>query len=128
VAADADVSENARPIERLSSGRLKVTFFALGTALALADLETSIVSTAVAAISSDLGGGDKASFLGAAYLLAFATSLPILNRLSDVMGRKRLLLSLLIIFMLASLGCGLSQTMNQLIAFRVFQGIGVSSK
>jgi hypothetical protein len=124
-AANDAVSLSAPP--PLSPARLRIIFLALGTSLALAGLESSIVATAVASISSDLGGGADQAYIGTAYLLAFAAALPILNRLSDVLGRKYLLLFLIVFFGLTSLGCALSQTMNQLIAFRALQGIGVST-
>jgi MFS family permease len=46
---------------------------------------------------------------------------------SDIFGRKGFLLTLMASFMLTSLACGLSHTMNQLIAFRALQGVGVRS-
>lgn len=49
---------------------------------------------------------------------------PIYGRLSDIFGRKVILLASLVIFLLGSLACAVAQTMIQLIVFRAIQGIG----
>jgi hypothetical protein len=66
---------------QLSPARLRVIFVALGLALMLAILEQAIVSTAIAAISSDLRGGSDQAYISTAYILAFVAALPVTNRL-----------------------------------------------
>jgi MFS family permease len=74
---------------------------------------------------------DIASWVGTAYLLTSTVSLrrsqsmqPIYGRLSDIFGRKFVLLGSLTIFLIGSLACALAQSMIQLIIFRAIQGIG----
>ena len=67
---------------------------------------------------------DLFSWVFSLYALVSTAALPIFGRLSDVYGRKRLYLGGLAIFVLASILCGTSQSMPQLIAFRALQGLG----
>lgn len=60
-----------------------------------------------------------------AYVLSVAACIPLSGWLADRFGVRNTFLSAIIIFTLASLGCGLSQSLNQLLFFRVIQGVGV---
>ena len=94
----------------------------LGTVLAAID--TSIVSTALPTIAGKLGGFDHFAWVTTSYILTSTIATPILGKLGDLYGRRRLILSAIAIFTIGSLLCGLAQTMNQLIAARGVQGIG----
>lgn len=59
-----------------------------------------------------------------AYVLSVAACIPLSGWLADRFGVRNTFLSAIIIFTLASLGCGLSQSLNQLLFFRVIQGVG----
>ncbi|KAG9673376.1 MFS general substrate transporter, partial [Aureobasidium melanogenum] len=100
------------------------TVFALCLALLLATLDTTIISTSLITIASDLGHFDQASWIMVAYLLTYSGFLLIFTRLSDVLGRKSMLLFSIVMFLVWSIGCGFSQTLKQLIVFRALQGIG----
>ncbi len=67
---------------------------------------------------------DLYAWVGTGYFLACSVSILIFGRLGDLYGRKRLMLLSLILVALGSALSGLSQTMGQLIAFRVLQGVG----
>ncbi|KAH0292736.1 MFS general substrate transporter [Aureobasidium namibiae CBS 147.97] len=100
------------------------TVFALCLALLLATLDTTIISTSLITIASDLGHFDQSSWILVSYLLTYSGFLLIFTRLSDVLGRKPMLLFSILMFLVWSIGCGFSQTLEQLIVFRALQGIG----
>ena len=96
-------------------------------ALAMAMLDNTVVNVALPTISDKLGAGVSGlQWIVDGYVLAFASLLLTGGILGDRYGRKKLFLSGLAVFTLASLGCGLSQSTEQLIAFRAIQGIGAA--
>ncbi|MEU0739022.1 MFS transporter [Streptomyces sp. NPDC006134] len=97
---------------------------ALMLAMALAALDSTIVSTAVPQIVGDLGGFSVFSWLFSGYLLAVTVTLPVYGKLSDTFGRKPVLVAGAALFLLGSLLCALAWNMAALIAFRVVQGLG----
>ncbi|MEU6096451.1 MFS transporter [Streptomyces sp. NPDC047079] len=97
---------------------------ALMLAMALAALDSTIVSTAVPQIVGDLGGFSVFSWLFSGYLLAVTVTLPVYGKLSDTFGRKPVLIAGASVFLLGSLLCGLAWNMGALIAFRIVQGLG----
>ncbi|MEU9593458.1 MFS transporter [Streptomyces sp. NPDC048219] len=97
---------------------------ALMLAMALAALDSTIVSTAVPQIVGDLGGFSLFSWLFSGYLLAVTVTLPVYGKLSDTFGRKPVLVAGAALFLLGSLLCALAWNMAALIAFRVVQGLG----
>ncbi len=90
----------------------------------LASLDQTIVATALPTIVGDLGGLQHLSWVVTGYLLAVTIVAPLCGKLGDLYGRKRLLQWSIGIFLVASLLCGLSQDMAELVAFRTLQGIG----
>jgi EmrB/QacA subfamily drug resistance transporter len=94
-------------------------------ALAMAMLDNTVVNVALPRISVDLGAGVSGlQWIVDGYVLAFASLLLTGGILGDRYGRKKMFLSGLTIFTLASLACGLSQSTGQLIVFRAIQGVG----
>ncbi|GAA3036474.1 DHA2 family efflux MFS transporter permease subunit [Microbacterium dextranolyticum] len=93
-------------------------------------VDTTIVSVANPAIKEALDPSthnlDNVVWVTSAYLLAYAVPLLITGRLGDRFGPKRIYLIGLAIFTLASLGCGLSSSLEMLIVFRAVQGLGAS--
>jgi EmrB/QacA subfamily drug resistance transporter len=104
--------------------RIRVIFGALVLVLLLAALDQTIVSTALPTIVGDLGGIEHLSWVVTAYLLTSTVSGPIYGKLGDLYGRKPVLQVAIVIFLIGSALCGLSQNMGELIAFRALQGIG----
>jgi len=104
--------------------RIRVIFSALVLVLLLAALDQTIVSTALPTIVGDLGGIEHLSWVVTAYLLTSTVSGPIYGKLGDLYGRKLVLQLAIVIFLIGSALCGLSQNMDELIAFRALQGIG----
>lgn len=120
----APVAETGEIKGERSHPEIMVIMSALMLAMLLAALDQTIVSTALPKIASDLNGLNKYSWVATAYLLTSAVSTPLYGKISDMYGRKRIFQSAIIIFLIGSALCGLSQNMTQLIFFRGLQGIG----
>ena len=88
-------------------------------------IDTFIVNVAFPSIGRDLNASlSAAEWTVSGYVLATGV-LPIASgRLGDIFGRRRVYLIGLVIFIAASLACGLAQNIEQLILFRVLQGVG----
>ena len=99
-------------------------FAALMLVMLLASLDSTIVSTALPTIVGSLGGIEQLSWVVTAYLLASTITTPIAGKLGDLYGRKLVLQAALVVFLVGSALCGLSQNMTELIAFRAIQGLG----
>ncbi|TMD41702.1 MAG: MFS transporter [Chloroflexi bacterium] len=104
--------------------RVKV-FATIGVMLALllAALDQTIVGTALPRIVSELNGLDRYSWLITGYLVASTVVVPIAGKMGDLFGRKPFLIAGMAGFVAASALCGISQDMNQLIVFRIIQGL-----
>lgn len=96
-------------------------------ATALVALDSTIIATASTSIARDLGHFQQLPWLFSVYLLAQAVSVPIYGRLADVLGRKRLLVVGIVLFLLGSVLCGAAWSMPVLIAGRVVQGLGAGA-
>jgi EmrB/QacA subfamily drug resistance transporter len=90
----------------------------------LAALDQTIVSTALPTIVGDFHHSNLLSWVITSYLLASTASTPIWGKAGDLYGRKRLFQLAIVVFLVASALCGLSQNIFELIAFRGLQGIG----
>jgi MFS family permease len=90
----------------------------------LASLDQTIVSTALPTIVGDFHHSNLLSWVITAYLLASTASTPIWGKAGDLYGRKRLFQLAIVLFLVASALCGLSQNIFELIVFRGLQGIG----
>jgi len=93
-------------------------------AMFLSALDQTVVGTALPKIIADLKGFEHYTWVATAYLLTATIMMPIVGRLTDMYGRKWFYIVGIIIFLIGSALCGLSQNMTQLILFRGFQGIG----
>ncbi|WP_214408817.1 MDR family MFS transporter [Sphaerisporangium fuscum] len=93
----------------------------------LAMLDQTIVGTALPRIVTELGGAGLYTWVVTAYLLTSTITVPLYGRLSDIYGRKPLLIIGVTVFLLGSVLCGLAQDMGQLIAFRGVQGLGAGA-
>ena len=101
--------------------------FALCLGFFMILVDSTIVSVATPAIITDLNADvNNVVWVTSAYLLAYAVPVLITGRLGDRFGPKRLYMSGLTVFTLASLWCGLTNSIEMLIAARVVQGLGAS--
>ncbi len=110
--------------KELNHKEIMTIMSALMLAMFLAALDQTIVSTALPKIAVDLRELSKLSWVATSYLLASAVATPIYGKLGDMYGRKKIFLTSIVIFLVGSILCGLSQSMGQLIAFRALQGLG----
>ena len=90
----------------------------------LAAIDQTVVVPAVPAIAADLHGYGHLSWIVSAYLLTSTAATPIYGKLSDIYGRRALLLPAIAGFVAASVLCALAHTLPQLIAARALQGLG----
>jgi len=95
--------------------------------LLLAALDQTIVATAMPRIVADLQGLDLLSWVTTAYLLASTAMVPIYGKLSDLYGRKLILIFGIIVFLAGSVLCGIAPTMFMLVIFRGIQGFGAAA-
>lgn len=106
-----------------SRTRLYAILAALYTSLFLAALDATIVATAIPTIAGHLHSASGYTWIGGAYLLANAASAPIWAKLSDIWGRKPILLAVVALFFLSSIVCALATSMTMLIVGRALQGV-----
>lgn len=105
------------PAQRLSLvGILLVT--------ALVTMDQTIVATALPRIAADLHGTAAYSWVATAYLLACAVVMPVAGRMTDLVSGRLLLIGSTVLFLAASALCGLAWGMNELVLFRLLQGLG----
>lgn len=93
----------------------------------LAAMDTTIVSTAIPQIVGELGGLALVSWVFSIYLVAQTVTIPIYGKLSDLFGRKPVLLGGTVLFLLGSVACSAAWSMPALIAFRGLQGLGAGA-
>jgi multidrug resistance protein len=98
----------------------------LMTTMALGSIEGTIVATAMPSIVATLGGFELYSWVFASYLLTQAVFTPISGAVADRVGRKPVLMVSVVLFLAASVACGLAGSMRELIAFRFLQGVGAA--
>ncbi len=113
------VAQPAAPVQRV-----RVIFGALMLVFLLAALDQTIVSTALPTIVGDLGGLAHLSWVVTAYLLSSTVVGPLYGKLGDLYGRKIVLQSAIVLFLIGSALCGIAQNMAELIGFRALQGLG----
>lgn len=100
---------------------------ALMLTMSLAAMDATIVSTAIPQIVADLGGFQYFTWVFSIYMLAQTITIPIYGKLSDLFGRKRILLIGIVLFLFGSAACALSWDIFSLIVFRGLQGLGAGS-
>ena len=105
-----------------SKAKLTASMAALFLALFVAALDHTIISTAIPTIANHFHSASGYTWVGSAYLLANAASAPLWGKLSDIWGRKILLLIAVAVFFVGSLICAVSIDMKMLIAGRAVQG------
>jgi EmrB/QacA subfamily drug resistance transporter len=90
-------------------------------------IETTVVATAMPLIVGQLGGFSYYSWVFSAFLLAQAATTPIYGKLSDMFGRKPILVVGILLFLVGSLMCGFAWSMPSLVVFRAMQGLGAGA-
>src|SRR3954469_21093893 len=114
---------NERTIAMTSRPPISI-LLALGLAVLLAALDQTIVATALPTVAGDLGGLDHLAWVVTAYLVAETVTMPLYGKLGDVVGRKRVLIGAILLFLSGSALSGVAGSMGQLVGFRALQGLG----
>lgn len=96
-------------------------------AMFVSAVEATIVTTAMPTIASELGGFSRYSWIFSSYLLMSTVTVLIYGKLADLFGRKPVFFTGLTIFLIGTLLCGMADTMEQLIVYRLIQGLGAGA-
>ncbi|KAL1794847.1 hypothetical protein ACET3X_006663 [Alternaria dauci] len=125
-AAAAPTTPGAQDGEHAQRTKLQIFLIMLSLAVAvlLVALDITIVTTALPTISAEFKSAAGYTWIGSAYLIAQSAATPIWGKISDIFGRKPILLLTNAIFFVGSLLAGVSVNMDMLIASRVIQGVG----
>lgn len=102
-------------------------FLAVLLGLFLSALDQTVVGTALPRIVTELRGNDIYTWAFTGYLLTATVSGPIYGKLSDLIGRRPILIFAISLFLVGSALCGLAQDMWQFVAFRSLQGLGAGA-
>lgn len=108
----------------MTSTKLRLMVASLLVASLLGALDHTVVATSLASIAGELGAMEHMSWIIVAYTLASAVLMPVIGKLGDTLGVRRVFLASLAFFLLASLACGFAQDIVQLVAGRIGQGLG----
>ena len=101
-----------------------IVMLAVMSGLFLVALDQTIIATALGAIVNQFNSYSSIGFIVTAYLLTSTITVPLAGKLSDMYGRRPILLAGVAIFTLASLLSGSAQSIEWLVAARAIQGIG----
>ncbi|MGG2067415.1 DHA2 family efflux MFS transporter permease subunit [Bacillus sp. S14(2024)] len=104
--------------------RMPFVIVAMALGLFMSSLDNTIVSASISQVIKDIGGFDKMSWVFTAYMLAATSTMLVFGKMSDLFGRKLFYLLGISLFLIGSALCGTAQNIDQLIAYRVIQGIG----
>ncbi|KAF5252584.1 hypothetical protein FANTH_2478 [Fusarium anthophilum] len=108
----------------LPQKRLLISITALSVCLFVSFLDQTSVSTATPSVAGELKTGTSTSWIGTSFLIA-STAFQLINgRLSDIFGRKNMLLLCLFLMGVGDLACGFAKTPVQLYVFRSIAGVG----
>ncbi|OXB93050.1 MDR family MFS transporter [Parageobacillus galactosidasius] len=118
--------EKGNELEMQSSTIRHRTILITGLMIAMffGALEGTVVGTAMPRIVGELGGLSLMIWLTTAYMLTSTTIVPIAGKLADLLGRRVIYVTGLVIFMVGSALCGMADNMTELIIYRGLQGIG----
>jgi EmrB/QacA subfamily drug resistance transporter len=120
-----DAATAPEPQAELTHREVLVVMSGLMLGMLVAALGQTVVATALPTIVGELGGQDQLAWVVSATLLTSTASTPLWGKMSDLYGRRPLFQAAIVVFLVGSVLCGLSQTMGQLIGFRAVQGLGI---
>ena len=97
----------------------------VATALFMENLDATVIATALPSIARSLGESPLTLNLAiTCYLLSLAVFIPVSGWVADRFGARRVFQAAILVFLLGSIGCGLSQNLWQMVSARVLQGLG----
>ena len=118
------VTAPSAPAARLDHRAIRRILIGLMLAMFLSALDQTIVATALATIGRAYANVENLAWIVTAYLLAATVVTPLYGKLSDIYGRRPVLLIGITIFVIGSVACALAPTMPALVASRAIQGLG----
>lgn len=114
----------AAPARRLDAATVRTIATGIMLTMFLSALDQTIVATALPAIGREMGAVENLSWVVTAYLLSATAITPLYGKLSDIYGRRTVLLAGIAVFVTGSIACALARTMPALILARAVQGLG----
>lgn len=123
-AANPAAAAPLKDFEKEPIGKRAVVMLALCMAVFLAALDVTIIATPAPTIVEHFHAPGGYTWIGSAFMLANAASVPTWGKVSEIFGRKPALLAANFTFLIGSLVAGLSDSMGMLIAGRAVQGVG----
>jgi EmrB/QacA subfamily drug resistance transporter len=111
-------------MHHITTRQKAIVMSAVMSALFLVALDQTIIATALGRIVEEFNSFSSLSWVVTAYMLTTTVTVPIAGKMSDIFGRRKILLSGVVIFILGSFLSGSSLSIEQLIFARAFQGIG----
>src|SRR5215467_11989937 len=112
------------PAARLDDASVRAIVAGIMLAMFLSALEQTIVAPALPTIGRVLADVEHLSWVVTAYLISTTVTTPLFGKLSDICGRRRMMLVAIGVFILGSVVCALAPSMEVLIIARTLQGIG----
>ncbi|KAF9630025.1 Major facilitator superfamily [Lasiodiplodia theobromae] len=122
--ADANRHEIHDQTSRLPLRKLLTAYSCLAAIYFISSLDINAAANALPAISRSLNAGTSITWAGASYLMGQTAFQPLYGRLSDIIGRKPLLLACIGFLILGDVLCGFAQSAPQLYAWRALSGVG----
>lgn len=92
--------------------------------LIMVALDQTVIGTALPTVVAELNGFELYAWVGTSYLLTSVIAVPIFGKLGDEYGRKSFVIIAIVLFTVASMLCGMAQSMLQLVLARALQGVG----
>ncbi|KAA8908240.1 major facilitator superfamily domain-containing protein [Sphaerosporella brunnea] len=123
-AQDETLDEEELDEPKIPGVKIQYILPALALGIFLAAMDNTIVVSSYGAIGNDLKELNRTSWIATAYLLTTTSFQPLYGKLSDIFGRKASLLFAYAVFGIGCLACGMSMSLEQLVAARAFAGIG----
>lgn len=114
-------------MQKTSKTRRPLVLASVMLAIFMIAIETTIVSTAMPQIASQLGDLHLYAWVFGAFLLTQTVTTVLFGKLADQLGRKPVLLVGIVVFLIGTLLCGFAWSMPSLIAFRLLQGVGAGA-
>src|SRR5687767_8935343 len=119
------INQRSQPTPVPSDRTRWIALVVLCVGMLMIILDSTIVNVALPSIQSDLGFSQSSlAWVVNAYLISFGGLLLLAGRLGDLLGRRRIFLIGLVVFTVASIVCGMSQSQEVLVAARFVQGVG----
>ncbi|KAI7850457.1 major facilitator superfamily domain-containing protein [Circinella umbellata] len=122
---EANTTLSTEPSSLSISTRVFI-FIGLQIALLLTAMDRIIITTALPRMTSDFSAASLSTWVATSYMLAITTLMPLCSKLSDIFGRKNIILIGIVNIILGSIIGGFSQSMGMLIAGRIIQGLGAA--